>query len=175
MNAAETINCGRGVSHYRGVNRVCKSEAFVPRKQTRKYCGVGTHHQNGMAEPAIGTVSESARAMMLHAAIHWPENVTLDLWPFAMDYAVWLWNRMPKSCSGIAPIEIFCGTTLDKTILRSVRVFGCPAYVLDPKLQDGKKQPCWEPKSRRGQFLGYQKTFKYNWIDSQFENRIDFT
>ena len=32
--------------------------------------------------------------------------------------------------------------------------FGCPAYVLDPVLQDGKKLPRWKPKSRRGQFLG---------------------
>jgi hypothetical protein len=27
-------------------------------------------------------------------------------------------------------------------------------YVLDPKLQDGKKIPKWEPRSRRGKFLG---------------------
>ena len=172
LNAAETIqgkhqfereamHCGRGVTHYRGDNGVYKSEAFLKdlesRKQTMKFCGVGAHHQNGIAERAIRTVSESARSMLLHAAIHWPENVTLDLWPLAMDYAVWLWNRMPKNSSGIAPIEIFCGTTLDKTILRSAHVFGCPAYVLDPKIQDGNKLPRWEPKSRRGQFLGFSQ------------------
>ena len=28
-------------------------------------------------------------------------------------------------------------------------------YVLDPKLQDGKKLPKWQPHSRRGQFLGF--------------------
>ena len=27
-------------------------------------------------------------------------------------------------------------------------------YVLDPRLQDGKKIPKWEPKSRRGQYVG---------------------
>jgi hypothetical protein len=29
--------------------------------------------------------------------------------------------------------------------------------VLDPRLQDGKKIPKWEPRSRQGQFLGYSK------------------
>lgn len=34
-------------------------------------------------------------------------------------------------------------------------MWGCPAYVLDPKLQDGKKLPKWKPRARRGMFLGY--------------------
>jgi hypothetical protein len=50
------------------------------------YSGVGAHHQNGIAEQAICTVSESARAMLLHAAIHWPKEILLDLWPLAMGY-----------------------------------------------------------------------------------------
>jgi len=33
----------------------------------------------------------------------------------------------------------------------------CPSYVLDPRLQDGKKIPKWEPRARQGQFLGYSK------------------
>jgi len=39
--------------------------------------------------------------------------------------------------------------------LQRLHVWGCPVYVLDPKLQDGKKLPKWQPRSRRGQFLGY--------------------
>jgi hypothetical protein len=31
---------------------------------------------------------------------------------------------------------------------------GCPVYVLDPKLQDGQKIPKWDPRSRRGMFVG---------------------
>jgi len=33
-------------------------------------------------------------------------------------------------------------------------VWGCPAYVLDPKLQDGRKLPKWQSISRRGQYVG---------------------
>jgi len=35
-----------------------------------------------------------------------------------------------------------------------MHVFGCPVYVLDPKLQDGKKLPKWSPRCQCGQFLG---------------------
>ena len=43
-------------------------------------------------------------------------------------------------------------------ILRNAHVWGCPVHVLDPKIQDGKKLPRWQPKSRRGQFLGFSKS-----------------
>jgi hypothetical protein len=70
-------------------------EDLEDRQQTIHFSGVGAHHQNGIAERAIFTIPESARAMILHAAIHWPEETTMDLWPLAMDYAVHLWNQMP--------------------------------------------------------------------------------
>ena len=95
--------------------------------------------------------------MILHAAIHWPEEMMMDLWPLAMDYAIYLWNHMPRKDSGMAPIEIFSGCKLDKMILHNAHMWGCPAYILDPKIQDGKKIPKWQPKSRCGQFLGFSK------------------
>ena len=95
--------------------------------------------------------------MILHAAIHWPEEVSIELWPMAMDYAVFVYNRLPQRDCGLAPIELFTGTRLDKKVLRSAHVWGCPTYVLDVKIQDGKKLPRWQPKSRRGQFLGFSK------------------
>jgi hypothetical protein len=41
--------------------------------------------------------------------------------------------------------------------LRRAKVFGCPVYVLEPRFQDGKKIPKWEPRARRAQFLGFSK------------------
>ena len=35
-----------------------------------------------------------------------------------------------------------------------MHVWGCPTYVLDPMLQQGKKLPCWQPRSHQGMFLG---------------------
>lgn len=31
----------------------------------------------------------------------------------------------------------------------------CPVYVLDPTLQHGKKLPKWQPRSRKGVFVGF--------------------
>ena len=46
--------------------------------------------------------------------------------------------------------------------LQTCKVWGCPAYVLDPRIQDGKKLPKWQPKSRRGQFLGRSRRHASN-------------
>jgi len=157
----EARDCGVNIRTYRADMGIYKSQKFqkdlLLLGQTMVFSGVGAHHQNGVAERAIRTISESARAMMRHAAIHWPDATTLDLWPLAVDYAVYLWNRMPAKDSRMSPMELFCGCKTDYNVLRSARVWGCPAYVLDPKIQDGKKLPRWQPKSRRGQFLGRSK------------------
>ena len=172
LNAAETIraknsferearNHGIHITGYRGDNGVYRSNDWRQdlhfKGQTMEYSGVGAHHQNGIAERAIRTISESARSMLLHAALHWPDGTTLDLWPFAVDYAVYIWNRLPRADNGLAPVEVFYGVKQDHSILSRIRVWGCPSYVLDPVIQDGKKLPRWQPKSRRGQFMGMSK------------------
>jgi len=35
--------------------------------------------------------------------------------------------------------------------------WGCPVYVLDPKLQQGQRLPCWELRARPGIFLGLSR------------------
>ena len=72
-----------------------------------KYCGVGAHHHNGITEHTIRSISDCARTMLLHAMIHWPEETSLDLWLFAIDYAVHLINCLLKGPSGLSPQEFF--------------------------------------------------------------------
>ncbi len=170
LNACETISskrafervCGENgvkVKKFRADNHPFGSEAF--RKaleeddQSITFSGVGAHHQNGVAENAVGTTTRWARSMMLHAMIHWPEQSDTKLWAFALDHAVWLWNHIPKRGTLLSPYEIFTGQHyIDYSHLMRSHVWGCPAYVLDPKLQDGKKIPKWNPRSRRGVYLG---------------------
>jgi hypothetical protein len=38
--------------------------------------------------------------------------------------------------------------------LQRAHVWGCPVYVLDPTLQDGKKLPKWHARARRGLYVG---------------------
>ena len=79
--------------------------------------------------------------MMLHSAIHWLEQFDVSLWPFAVEYACWIWNHTPKPDGGLASIEIFSGARISLKYLNSARIWGCPAYVLHPTLQDDKKLP----------------------------------
>jgi hypothetical protein len=123
------------------------------------FSGTGAHHQNGVAERAIQTVTRWARAMLLHSILMWPDQANLSLWPFALDHAVYLWNNIPNEPSSLAPIKLFTRTCFTHyTHLRCLHVWGCPVYVLDPKLQDGHKIPKWSPRSRRGKFLGISPT-----------------
>jgi hypothetical protein len=38
-------------------------------------------------------------------------------------------------------------------------VWGYPVYVLDPKLQGGKKIPKWNHRAQQGQFLGFSDAY----------------
>ena len=93
LTAAETIRGkhqferelllhGVNVLAYRGDNGVFKAAEFMRdlelKGQTIEFAGVGAHHQNGIAERAIRTISESARTMLIHAAIHWNEETALE-------------------------------------------------------------------------------------------------
>jgi hypothetical protein len=150
---------GALIKQYRGDNHPFSAQEFLDElelcEQDITYSGVGAHFQNGVAERALQTVTSWARAMMMHQLLHWPEQFDPALWPFALEHAVFLWNNMPRHQSGLTPLELFTGMKQPQNgaILRS-RVWGCPAYVLDPKLQDGKKLPNWTKRSRCGVYLG---------------------
>jgi hypothetical protein len=123
--------------------------------QVLSFSGVGAHHQNGIAERAIQTVTNMARACMFHAQLHWPERSFIDLWPLAMTYAIWVYNKMPHNGAGLSPEELFLGIkSHGSQQLQQCHVFGCPVYVLDPALQDGKKIPRWDSRARQGMFVG---------------------
>ena len=72
-----------------------------------------------------------------------------------MHQAVYIYNHTPKPNSGVAPIELISKTKFSNyNHMKRLHVFGCPVFVLDPKLQDGNKIPKWKPRSKRGQYLG---------------------
>ena len=151
---------GHRVKTYHADNHPFRSNAFKQEvencDQEMTHSGVGAHHQNGVAERSIQTVTQWARAMLLHQMLHWPDEADHTLWPFALSHAVYLWNHMPKKDSLLAPIELYTGTAMDhQEHFKRLHVWGAPVYVLDPKLQDGKKLPKWNPRSRQGMYLGF--------------------
>jgi hypothetical protein len=72
------------------------------------FCGVNAHHQKGIAEQYIRTITEHARSMLIHAMISWPDIIQENLWPFALRLKVDLHNSTP-GVSGLSPEELFSG------------------------------------------------------------------
>jgi len=52
--------------------------------QTITFCGVGSHHQNGIAERKIKDIILGGRTFLLHAKRMFPEYISTILWPFAV-------------------------------------------------------------------------------------------
>ena len=71
-------------------------EELLKKQQKIRFNGAGASHKNGAAERAIKTVVTMSRTMVMHAALRCPEDTfSTDIWPTAMDYAVWVYNRIP--------------------------------------------------------------------------------
>ena len=122
-------------------------------EQNLTLSGVGAHHQNAMAERAIGTLTAMTRTAMLHARLRWTKVITPELWPMAMKHAEHILNHTPRE-NNVCPLDLITRSTVPRSVLRELHVWGCPVYVLDPKLQDGKKIPKFDPRSRRGLNVG---------------------
>ena len=125
--------------------------------QVNSFAGVGAHHHNGIAERSIQTIMSCARTMMMHQSMHWPEVASQNLWPLAVDHAVFLFNHMPNSATGLSPHDLLSRSRWPQSQLADVQVWGCPVYVLDKKMQDGKKLPKWKPRSTRQVYVGMSK------------------
>ena len=123
--------------------------------QITHFAGVGAHPQNGVAERGIQTIMSMAHTIMLHATICWPDVHQPKLWPMAVDYATWVYNHTPDPKTGLAPIDVLSKTTWPRRKLKDSHVWGCPVYVLEPKIHSGGKLPKWQSRSRRGVFVGY--------------------
>ena len=53
-------------------------------EQKISFCGVGAHHQNGVAEASVKKYNLKARTLLLHAKRYWPAVISTMLWPYAL-------------------------------------------------------------------------------------------
>jgi hypothetical protein len=125
--------------------------------QSKSFSGVGAQHQNDRAKRAIQTIMFMACSFMVHASLHWIDHGLDDilLWPFAVRHAVWIYNRVPNCQSGLTPLELLTMSKADHRDILCAHVWGCPAIVLEPQLQNNKKLPKWNKHAWVRQFLGY--------------------
>ena len=153
----KAIDHGVIIQSYLTDSGAFKANAFVDHirnnSQRIHYCGTNAHHQNGVAERSIRTISNMARAHILHAAAHWPNGIDSSLWPMAVSHATHIYNHTPNE-HGVCPADIFHGSLVPRHRLLDFHTWGCPVFVLDPQLQSGQKLPRWQPRSRQGVFMG---------------------
>ena len=130
------------------------TENLKEHRQIISFAGAGAHHHNGHAERSIRTIMSIARTMMLHSAIHWPDQADATLWPMAVTHAVFLWNHIPDLKTGLSPSDLFTKSRWPQQRFHDLHVWGCPVYVLNKTISDGKKIPKWEPRSTRMKYMG---------------------
>ena len=96
----------------------------------------------------------SARTMLLHTALHWLDVADATLWPMSVRQAVWVHNHLPPRKTGLSPHDLWSKTRYPVMKLHDIHVFGCPIYVLEKKIADGRSIPRWEKRSNRGMYVG---------------------
>ena len=149
---------GVKVRHCHADNGVFNSEAFRDEigksQQTISFCGVGAHHQSGVAERKIRALTELARTQLLHAMNHNRKAISIHLWPYALRHASYLHNLFPRDGQKASPIEIFSSSRV-RPKLKHAHPFGCPVHVLERELQNQGSLPRWDPRARVGIHLGH--------------------
>ncbi|KAL7484727.1 hypothetical protein ACHAW6_010347 [Cyclotella cf. meneghiniana] len=82
-----------------------------------------------------------ARTFMVHVSLHWSESGVNDmsLGEFVVKYSVWIRNHIPNQFQGLLHLNCSPTPKADHRDLLHSHVWGTPGFVLDHKLQDGKK------------------------------------
>ena len=127
----------------------------IAHNQTITFCGVGAHHQNGIAERKTKSLTLGSRTLLLHAERLLPEYMSTMLWPFALKCYEDQMNNLMHNSDGLTPYQKLARLDASPVNIKDYHTFGCPAYVLDSRLQSGiVKIPKWEPRVRMGIYVG---------------------
>ena len=144
------------ILHFHCDNGRFADKAFVDdvraAHQTITFCGVGAHHQNGIAERRNRDITENARTSLLHAAHRWPKAIAANLWPQAIKHVVNVRNSLRRPGKTESQLSKFAGTSVEPN-LKNFHSFGCPVFVLQAPLQTRSPFPKWGEHSRIGIFL----------------------
>jgi Reverse transcriptase (RNA-dependent DNA polymerase) len=173
QSAAETVEAklafericqkdGVKVQHYHADNGVFRAKAWtddcLQKRQRVTFAGVDAHHQNGRAEARIRRLQELTRSALNHAQRQWPQEISTNLWPYALRMASDSLNATPnmqdKEHKGRTPDQAFSGSDV-ATNPKHWKHFGSPVYVLDQALRGGSRiHGKWKDRSRIGIYLG---------------------
>ena len=80
-------------------------EDLLNNQENIRFSGAGASNKNGAEERAIKKLVTTSRTMLMHAAIiHPEETLYTDIWTMAMDYNVWINNKIPAMKYGLSGI-----------------------------------------------------------------------
>ena len=80
---------------------------MLKKHQTIRFSVAVASHKNVSAGNSIKKVFNVEITMLIHAALRYSEEkLSTDIWPLAMDSAVWISNWIPDIQSGLSNIEI---------------------------------------------------------------------
>jgi hypothetical protein len=131
------------VQRYLTDNGTFKVNIFVAHnnqsQQLLRFGDTNAHHKNDVAEWAIQSISNLARAINLHSSMHWKDEIGASQWSMEVQYAVHVYNNTTKD--GVFPTDFFCGSTVPWHCLLDLHVWRCHVYVIDPTIQGGHKLP----------------------------------
>ncbi|KAL7465002.1 hypothetical protein ACHAXS_005332 [Conticribra weissflogii] len=95
------------VDCYHADNGVFRDSLFMDdvnkSMQRITFCGVNAHHQNGIVERTIKSLTLISQTLLLHAQRHWPEYITTMLWPLALKAAQDQLNQLNVNLDGKSP------------------------------------------------------------------------
>jgi hypothetical protein len=127
----------------------------ISSNQTITFCGVDSHHQNGIAERKIKNITLGAWTLLLHAKRMFPEYISTILWPFAVKCYEDQMNHLVHCADGQTPFKNLASLDSAPIKVSDFHTFGCPCYVLGHRLQSGLgKIYKWEPHSQMGIYVG---------------------
>ena len=153
---AEMASMGVTIVNYHSDNGVFTSAQFqdelAKMGQDLTLSSVGAHHQNAVAEQAIGTFVSMTRTMMLQAKIAVAQCISTKLLPMAMKHAQHLLNHLPAE-NTVCPSDLVLETSVPLGPMESSRL-GAPCFVLNPKLQICHKILKFEPRTRMALHVG---------------------
>ena len=147
---AQAYHADNGRFADKGFIDACRLE-----KQLITFCGVGAHHQNGIAERYIKSLTLGGRTLLLHAKRMLPEYISTILWPFAIKCYAERMNHLTWKSDGRTPFEALASLDPSPLDVKSFHTFGSPCYVLDNRLQSGLSMvPKWDRRARMGIYVG---------------------
>ena len=116
---------------------------------------VNANHQNGMYEYILRDLQELARTKFIHAAKRCPNNVTTNLWTYAIHMANGVLNETPRFQNNLRQTsqQVFSYLKVQPN-QKHWKPFGCPVYVLAINLKSGHIHHKWKEWSRVGIYRG---------------------